>query len=133
MGRKPTGTGASFVPRDAVQNPYAFAELWDWLEPAAGADQRHVRVAQLQHFAMVLVKDYAVRSRTSMRQIADHLGMSVDKLYRMKRGETLLPLADLLSIAQLSPSIGAQLGALLMQPGPPVPGDRFLLPSPPPS
>jgi hypothetical protein len=67
-----------------------------------------------------------------MRQIADHLGMSVDKLYRMKRGETLLPLTDLVGIAQLSPSIGASVGAFLMRSEAPKPGDQFLLaPTPP--
>lgn len=105
MVRRPSGTGASFVPRDALKNHYSFGDLAEWLPPAEGADDRHVDAAQLQHFLMWRLSQHALKERLSTAEIARSLGMSGDKLYRLKRGETLLPLADMLAFARLMPTI----------------------------
>lgn len=105
--RRPRGTGASFVPREALETPYSYGNLAKWLSPAVGADPRQADAAQLQHLVMVLLDEYCAMEEVSTAALARSVGMSGDKLYRLKRGETLLPVTDMLAFARLVPEVRA--------------------------
>ena len=125
MVRRPSGTGASFVPRDVFVNPLRFGNLAKWLSPADGADPRHVDAAQLQHVLMVRLDEYAVEEEVSTAALARSVGMSGDKLYRLKRGETLLPISDMLAFANIVPEVRAGVEWYFSEHRTVVPGERL--------
>lgn len=109
----------------ALETPFSFGNLAKWLPPAAGADPRHVDAAQLQHLVMVLLDEYSVMEEVSTVTLARAVGMSGDKLYRLKRGETLLPVTDMLAFARLVPEVSAGIEWYFGPDRTVIPGDRL--------
>ena len=107
MGRKPVGKGSSFVPREMLQPMGAFGETIGELAPAEGlsATDRRVRGAQLQHLVMVQLRSSLKGAGNTRKAFAASQGMSLDRLYRIMRGEALMQIADLASFALINPRV----------------------------
>lgn len=101
MGRRPTGTGLSFEPREMLRPVAAFGKTAIPLEAAPGmldSDWR-VRAARLQHLVMVNLKNELTYQNIPVKNFAQQQRMSVDRLYRVMRGEALMQVTDLAGLA----------------------------------
>lgn len=107
MGRMPTGKGSSFVPREMLQPRSSFGGSQVRLEPAAGLKSwdRRVRGAQIQHLVMHCLRGELKRHEIPLKVYAVHQGMSLDRLYRLLRGEALMQVADLTSFTFSFPEV----------------------------
>lgn len=77
-----------------------FGGTYQRLAPADGlaADDRRVRGAQLQHLVADRVRAH-LRGRVTPALFAKQQRMSLDRLYRVLRGESLMQIADLAAFA----------------------------------
>lgn len=72
MGRMPTGSGSSFVPRSLLAPAAAFGHSPFWLTPAErvpAGDHRFLS-AQFQHLVMVLLRSAIWDAQVSIKSVA---------------------------------------------------------------
>lgn len=100
--------GFTFVPRELVASPKQFGRTRTVLDPARGIGREDPRfqAAQLQHRLAKEVREFLSDRGETISWLASpeagHPGVSVDRMHRMLRGETMLQVADLLLFATLT-------------------------------
>ncbi len=127
MGRLPTGSGSSFVPRSLLAPAAAFGHSPFWLTPVEGASAEDHRFlsAQFQHLVMVLLRSAIWDAQVSIKSVAIEHQMSADKLYRLMRGEIQLSLPDLLAFAERFPALRTPVARFMADPPATTPRESF--------
>ena len=100
--------GFTFVPRELVASPKQFGRTRTAMDPARGVprDDPRFQAAQLQHRLVKEVREFLSERGETVSWLASpeagHPGVSVDRMHRMLRGETMLQVADLLLFTSLT-------------------------------
>lgn len=127
MGRMPTGTGSSFVPRSLLSPAAAFGHSPFWLTPTerVPAGDRRLASAQFQHMVMVLLRSAIWDAQVTITSVATEHHMSADKLYRLMRGEIQLSLPDLLAFTERFPALRTPIARFMADPPATSPRESF--------
>lgn len=100
--------GFTFVPRELVSAPKLFGRTRTALDPARGIRREDPRfqAALLQHQLAKEIREFLTERGQTVSWLASpdagHPGVSVDRMHRMLRGETMLQVADLLLFTALT-------------------------------
>ena len=102
-----TRKGFTFEPRTLTNAPKQFGSISVHLNPAEGVSESDPRFqsAQLQHLLANEVREFLGVHRLDVAWLAStdagHPGVSVDRMRRMLRGETMMQITDMLLITDL--------------------------------
>lgn len=117
MGRQPQGRGAAYVPHQLLTPSAAFGHVPGPLTVAAGQEAASGKVAgaQLQHLTITTLRQQLRGANVTVTVFAASCGMSVDRLYRVMRGEVMMQLSDLTVFARHFPEVGRVAAVALTQ------------------